>query len=61
MPGSTLWPAPTVMPTDALLSVDSFVVFGEIATVRPAGPVALKVMVSVPLEAAGSGESVNCG
>jgi len=32
--------------------VDSFVVFGEIATVRPAGPVAVKVMVSVPLEAA---------
>ena len=51
----------TVMPTDALLLVSSFVVFGEIATVRPAGLVALRVMVSEPLEAAGNAESVSCG
>ena len=45
----------------SLLSVASFVVFVEKATVRPAGLVAVKAMVSVPLEAAGSGESVSCG
>jgi len=56
-----LWPALTVMPTDALLFVSSFVVFGEIATVRPRGLVALRVMVSEPLEAAGNAESVSCG
>lgn len=56
-----LWLELIVSPTELLLSVVSLTEFGKNLMVMPVGVVPFRVIVSLPLDAAGRAENVSAG